>query len=230
MKISIIIPTYNEADNIKKLVNLLLSAAKGDNIEIIISDGASTDATTAIAKDLGAVVHSATKRGRASQMNEGASIATGDILYFVHADTLPPTTFAKDIVHAIHIGYHMGRYQTQFDKQSFLLKLNAFFTRFDWEVCYGGDQTIFITKKAFEDLGGFNSSMLIMEEFEFVKRARQHYKYIILPKKALISARKYNHNSWLTVQIANAKIVSMYKKGASQQVMVEAYKQLLKPY
>jgi rSAM/selenodomain-associated transferase 2 len=228
MEISVIIPTYNEADNIKKLINLLFAASKEGDIEIIISDGGSTDSTTRIAQDLGVTVHSATKRGRASQMNEGASLAKGNVLYFVHADTLPPDSFLKDIAQAINSGYDMGRYQTQFDKPSLLLKLNAFFTRFDWEVCYGGDQTLFITKEAFDELGGFNDDMLIMEEYELVKRARKKYKYIIFDKRALVSARKYRHNSWLTVQIANSKIVNMYRKGASQQAMIEVYKQLLK--
>lgn len=228
MKISVIIPTYNEAANIKKLINLLFTASKGEDIEIIIIDGGSTDATTTLAKESGVIVHSATKRGRAAQMNEGALLARGDVLYFVHADTLPPDSFIHDIIQAIKSGYHLGRYQTQFDKASLLLKLNAFFTRFDWEVCYGGDQTLFITKQAFDELGGFNDDMLIMEEYELVKRARKKYKYIIFDKRALVSARKYAHNSWLTVQIANAKIVNMYKKGASQQAMIEVYKQLLK--
>ncbi|MBX9733901.1 MAG: TIGR04283 family arsenosugar biosynthesis glycosyltransferase [Chitinophagaceae bacterium] len=230
MKISIIIPTYNEAENIGKLIDHLLSAIQQKDTEIIISDGGSADSTTTIANRLGVIVHVSTKKGRAAQMNEGASVANGDVLYFVHADTFPPTGFINDIEKAINMGYDMGRYQTRFNSSSLLLQLNAFFARFDWEVCYGGDQTMFITKKAFNDLGGFDNSMLIMEEFEFVKRARQKYQYTILQNKALVSARKYNNNSWLTVQRANARIVNMYKHGASQQEMIDTYKKLLKPY
>lgn len=69
--------------------------------------------------------------------------------------------------------------------------------------------------------------MLIMEEFEFVKRARINERYKIFNKPAIISARKYDSNTWCNVQMANRKIVRMYKKGASQEEMVSAYKRML---
>ena len=85
----------------------------------------------------------------------------------------------------------------------------------------------FITKKLFEQAGGFDSSMKIMEEFEFCARARKQGKYKIVLKPVLISARKYATNSWLTVQKANYTIVKMYLKGASQESLVLKYKEML---
>ncbi len=160
-------------------------------------------------------------------MNYAASIASGGVIYFVHADTFPPPTFVQDIEQALADGYELGRYRTRFNSNKPVLRINAFFTRFDWFICYGGDQTLFITDKLFKEIGGFNEGMLIMEEYEFAERARKKRRYKIFSKAALVSARKYDTNSWLTVQLANRTIVKMYNKGASQVEMVEKYQQML---
>ncbi|MEJ7680558.1 MAG: hypothetical protein WKG06_22435 [Segetibacter sp.] len=160
-------------------------------------------------------------------MNFGASISAGDILYFIHADTFPPSSYVSDINNAIYKGYEIGRYRTKFDSPKSILKINAFFTCFDWFICYGGDQTLFITRKLFMKINGFNDDMRIMEDYDIVKRAKQLAKYKIFSKAALISARKYDANSWRKVQSANSTIVKMYKKGATQEDMINKYKQML---
>lgn len=91
----------------------------------------------------------------------------------------------------------------------------------------GGDQTLFITKALFDSLGGFNSSMMLMEEYEFCARARQSGSYTIMNGAALVSARKYEKNSWLRVQRANLKVVQLYKKGVSQSTLAATYKRML---
>ncbi len=228
MKISIVIPTYNEAQHIEKLVHHLLKY-KGDTaIEIVVADGGSYDETFYNAKQAGASAVLSTEKGRAVQMNYGASIATGDVLYFVHADSFPPASFAQDILQAVSCGYDLGRYQTKFNSKSIILKANAFFTRFDLFMCYGGDQTLFITKKLFTTLNGFNSNMRIMEEYDLVARARQQARYKIFSAKTLISARKYETNSWWQVQKANYTIIQMFKRGVSQNEMVDTYKKMLR--
>ncbi|HEY1054434.1 MAG TPA: glycosyl transferase, partial [Emticicia sp.] len=168
-------------------------------------------------------------KGRANQMNYGASKSTGSLLYFVHADTFPPASFANDLLYYLNCNFNCGRYRTKFDSANLFLQINSFFTRFDWFVCYGGDQTFFITKTLFEEIGGFKSDMRIMEDYEIVVRARKSGRYKIIPKAALISARKYHNNSWLSVQFANYKIIQMFHKGASQVEMVTTYKRLLNP-
>lgn len=228
--ISIVIPTFNEAAIIGSLVTYLWQNANNSVKEIILADGGSTDGTAAIAEKAGALVIISPQKGRAAQMNHGASFATGSILYFIHADSLPPQQYSTDILTAIKNGYEIGRYRTKFNKNNFLLKANAFFTRFDWEVCYGGDQTLFVSKNVFEKLGGYNSNMFIMEEYDFTKRAKNIARYIILKDAVIISARKYTNNSWWSVQNANYTIVKMYKKGATQEAMVKKYKQMLNPY
>lgn len=227
MKLSIIIPTYNEAAFIGKLVNYLLQNGGSINADIIVSDAGSNDDTMKTAQDAGARAVLAPAKGRGAQMNYAAGIAKGDVLYFIHADCFPPASFIKDIEKAIKDGFDLGRYSTKFDSHKTILKLNAWLTRFDFFLCMGGDQTLFIKKDLFERCNGFREDMKIMEEFEFCRRARMTGKYKILKGAALISARKYDTNSWLKVQRANAKIARMYKKGASQQEMLDTYKRML---
>ena len=228
MKISVVIPTYNEEANIGKLISFLLTHPDQHVAEILIIDGGSQDKTIDVANSAGATALLSPHKGRAAQMNYGASVATGDILYFVHADTFPPKTFIKDILDAISNGYDFGRYKTRFLSHNPILRINEWVTRFDLFICYGGDQTLFIKKDLFHQLGGFRQDMLIMEEYEFCKRAKQKGRYIIMKDAALISARKYEKNSWLQVQLANYKVINMYKKGASQQSMVDQYKKMLR--
>ena len=225
--ISIIIPTYNEAEIIAQLIIYLKKASEADNAEIIVSDGGSIDDTIGLAIAAGAAAVLSPEKGRAAQMNFGASISNGDILYFVHADTFPPKNYVSDINKAIGKGYEAGRYRTRFSSNNFILKINAFFTRFDWLICYGGDQTLFMTRKLFNKINGFDKGMMIMEDYDIVTRAKQCGRYKILSKAAIVSARKYKTNSWFRVQSANSTIVKMYKEGASQEEMVNKYKQML---
>ena len=225
--ISVIIPTLNEDAFIGTLIRYLKFHAAG-YIQIIISDGGSIDNTTSAAVREGAEVVSGIKKGRAAQMNYGASFATENILYFVHADCLPPKNFYNKITESIECGFMLGRFQTKFNSKKRLLKINAFFTRFDWIICNGGDQTLFFKRDIFLQIGGFNNDYLIMEDYEIVKRARQLFPYAILKDKVLVSARKYDNNSWIKVQHAHHTIIKMYRSGASQKALVEKYKQLLK--
>ena len=228
MPISIIIPVYNEAGNIGKLVSFLMQHQHNLVAEIIVVDAGSSDDTINVADNAGAITVISPKKGRAAQMNYGASVAKGDVLYFIHADTFPPASFANDIISAVEKGFAAGRYRTKFNSPKWYLKINAWVTRFDWFICMGGDNTLFVTRKTFENAGGFNSTMRIMEEYEFCERVRKEgVNYKILNGAALVSARKYDTNSWLRVQMANKKIVSLYKKGASQQEMVDTYKKML---
>lgn len=228
MKISVIIPTLNEAENLSQLIPLLTKGLKGFSYEILVVDAGSTDKTIPLAKDCGAnMAIVSEKKGRACQMNAGARIATGDLLYFVHADTRPPADFAKDIIASIHEGYESGCYQSAYDCDLWLMRFNAWLTKFDKLFLRGGDQSLFIKKSLFFELGGFREDYRIMEDFEFLKRLRDQASFRLIPKDIMISARKYDDNSYIRVNIANVIVVAMYRFGASQESLVNTYKKLL---
>lgn len=227
MKISIIIPTYNEEENIENIITHLLNIRQKGNVEIIVADGGSTDKTMEIAQKSGAIAILSNIKGRAGQMNHGVDFAASDILYFIHADSRPPLTYFTDIENAISTGYNCGCYRSEFDSNNFLLKINSFFTRLNVLFCRGGDQTIFVTRALFEKVGPYKNEMLIMEDYDFLARIRKQGKFKLFNKATVFSARKYDENSWLKVQKANLKIVRMYKKGKSQQEMLETYKRML---
>lgn len=227
MFISIIIPTYNEANNIGSLIRHLSAYTTGeDKIEIIVSDGESEDNTLSIAKEAAIAVVSPAK-GRAGQMNYAAKQAKGDVLYFVHADTIPPASYYTDIAQALNDGYNCGSYRFRFNSNKFMLKINAFFTRFNYLFFRGGDQSIFVTKELFEKVGPYKEDMLIMEDYDFLQRIWKAGKFKLIPKSTLVSARKYDNNTWLQVQLANLKVVRMYRNGASQDEMIRTYNKML---
>ena len=142
MKISVIIPTWNEADGLgSKLEDV--RRLKPD--EIIVADGGSTDPTARVAGAYQRVTVVASGKGRARQMNAGALAAKGDVLIFLHADTILPSK-AMDLVRdTIRGGAIGGRFRVRFDDPSVKYRLLSFFTRYPF-FSYG-DQAFFTTRE-----------------------------------------------------------------------------------
>ena len=103
-------------------------------------------------------------KGRAKQMNFGASQSKGSVLYFLHADSIPPKHFDQYIVDAMDKGSKTGCFKMKFDNSHWWLQLAGWFTQFNWKSCRGGDQSLFIEKIAFEAIGGFNEDFVIYED------------------------------------------------------------------
>jgi len=228
MTISIIIPAYNEEKHIGKLVCHLRENSTNAVKEIIVIDGGSTDHTREVAEKAGASVLMSPVRGRAVQMNYGADHSIGEVLYFVHADTLPPESFAKDLLASIEKGYRIGGYRFRFDSPKWYLKVNSFFTRYNRLMFRGGDQTLFITRSFFEKLGRYREDYLIMEEYDLMIKARKQCKFCVIQKDVLVSARKYDDNNYLKVNFANLVAFKMFQWGYSQDRIVRVYYRLLK--
>ena len=227
-RLSIIIITLNEAEHIGRLLHHLIVLVEGEErVEVLLVDGGSDDDTCAIATAMGVRVLRCPHSGRAVQMNYGAQHSSGEILYFVHADSLPPNGFLEDIRMAVLDGYPIGCFRFRFDSKKLLLCVNSYFTRFDRMWCRGGDQTLFITRALFDELGGYDESFLIMEEYDLMARARKKASFKIIPKDVLVSARKYAHNGYLKVQLANFVVFNMYRFGVKQERMRRWYKRML---
>ncbi len=227
MKVSIIIPVLNEADNIARLLRRLQEGGGGHIAELMVVDGGSTDDTVSLAKSAGAEVLQSPRCGRAVQMNFGAHYATGEVLYFVHGDTLPPHSYMTDVLGALEEGYPIGGFRFRFESSNPLLRLNSFMTRFDFLWCRGGDQSLFVTRPLFDELGGYHEKYCIMEEYDFMIRARQQHPFKIIQKDVLISARKYRENGYFRVQIANLVVFRMFRKGREPQEILATYRKLL---
>ncbi|HKJ30816.1 MAG TPA: TIGR04283 family arsenosugar biosynthesis glycosyltransferase [Balneolales bacterium] len=226
--ISIIIPVYNEGKTIGSLVRYLKSKRVSDQeCEIIVVDGKSEDDTVQTAKKAGAHVINSPKKGRARQMNYGAEKAKGEILYFLHADTFPPQTFIDDIQKTFEKGFLAGCFRLQFDEARWLLRFYGWCTRFDIPAFRFGDQSLFISKSLFEEIGRFRENLIVMEDNEIIYRIRKKSKFKIIPKSVTTSARKYEKNGYVRLQFIFTLIYCLYHLGVPQQGLVKIYKEYI---
>lgn len=228
--VSIIIPTYNEAAGIEALLHHLHGAGTGTDmaVEIIVADGLSTDHTAALARQAGARVVACPRKGRAVQLNHGARQAAGRILYFLHADTLPPPGFLTDIRRAVAAGYGCGCYRLAFDEPHWFLRANAWFTRFDVNLVRFGDQSLFVTRAVFEQAGGFCEDLLLLEDQEIIGRLKQHTRLQILPGPIVTSARKYRANGVFRLQGAFVMVAVLYHLRVPQAMLLRIYRRLIR--
>ena len=228
MKMDLIIPTLNEEEYIRKLL-LFIFENKTDVLnDVIVVDSGSTDSTLDILKDFNVKVIHSEKRNRAVQMNIGSQDSKADVLYFVHADTIPPKNFLKDVEREWNDGKKIGGYRFKFDSKLFILKLNSWFTRFNILSFRGGDQTLFIDRKLFEKLKGYDERYCIMEEYDLIKRAAESKEEFRLMKNhVMVSDRKYRKNGYFRVNYANLIAMKMFKNGKSPLAIKSRYFEML---
>ena len=224
LKISVIIPVFNEENHIGQLITYIKENSTFKNIlEILIVDGGSADSTVSIAEVHGVnVLHS--EKGRAKQMNLGAMQAKGDILYFLHADTFPPKDFDNYIVNAVSSKKVAGCFQMRFDSNNWVLNFFAWFTRYNHKICRGGDQSLFITRKLFNKTKGFNKDYIVFEDNEFIGRLYRLTKFNILPQHVKTSARKYRESGVFKLQYHFGVIHLKNYMGAGPDKLHDYYK------
>ncbi|MDY7049062.1 MAG: TIGR04283 family arsenosugar biosynthesis glycosyltransferase [Microcystis panniformis WG22] len=186
--LSIIIPTLNEELRIAATLKQI-----GAGVEIIVVDGGSTDKTREIAEQLGAKVIISPSKGRAFQMNLGAKIAKGDILLFLHGDTLLPQNYQEQIINTLsQSGIVAGSFELKIDGEEKPLRLVEKLVnwRSRWLSLPYGDQGIFLKASILTDLGGF-LELPIMEDFELIQRLKKRGKIAIVSAPVITSARRW---------------------------------------
>ncbi|MFU8859624.1 MAG: TIGR04283 family arsenosugar biosynthesis glycosyltransferase [Cyclonatronaceae bacterium] len=223
--LSIIIPALNEADSLPVLLGQLkMLMVDTDDYEILVCDGGSTDETARITREHGATLVSCARSGRAFQMDAGARAASGTILYFLHADTLPPAGFHHMISGAVINGAESGCFRLSFEQRHPLLTFYSWFTRFNTRYIRFGDQSLFVKKQVYEETGGFNTGLLVMEDFEFAGRLIDRSHFVLLGSSVVTSARKYRGNGIIRLQLMFTMVWLMYLAGVSQQTLVHFYR------
>ena len=224
--ISIILPVLNEAGRINELITRLRGLRSDAAPEIIVVDGDPQGGTIRTIRDSGVITSIAVK-GRARQMNLGASLASDSVLLFLHADTLLPADALVRVKAAMDDDRYAGG---AFDlgvlteRRIFRIteKYVAFRTRLT-RVPFG-DQAIFVRKGYFDKIGGYKEIPL-MEDVEIMRRIRKRGdKIFIIPEKVMTSARRWEQEGILYCTLRNWALQLSYALGAAPERLVKWYK------
>ena len=195
MKVSIVVPVLDEAAVIVDLLERL--RRDFPECEVVVVDGGSRDDTVALARPLASVVNSAP--GRGPQLNAGARRTTGDVLWFIHADTRPdPAALAQIRACLRNPRVVGGGLSLRFDRRSpglnFLVWTSNLRARRLGLIF--GDQAMFLRREVFDDLGGF-PEIPLMEDLEMSRRVARRGQLCLLPATSVASARRFEtHGTW----------------------------------
>ncbi len=226
LSISIIIPALNEAPSINDVLSRLYREAGNQSFEIVVVDGDGQGGTLARIDDP-RVFKILSPSGRSLQMNAGAAIASGDILLFLHADTILPANGLAFIRQRMRepdwIG---GAFDLGIDSNRLSLRLiewvgalRSRMTRIPY-----GDQAIFIRKEAFRTLGGF-SEIPLMEDVDLMRRIkRRKWPIVILPQKIRTSSRRWECEGVLYGTLRNWTLLALYMMGVSPARLARYYR------
>ncbi|MFQ5784337.1 MAG: TIGR04283 family arsenosugar biosynthesis glycosyltransferase [Alphaproteobacteria bacterium] len=221
--ISVIVPTFDEAANLARLLPAL--AAQDGGREVIVADGGSRDGTVALARARGARVVSATP-GRGAQLHVGALAAHGEVLLFLHADTLFPAggLAAVRAVMAASPGIVGGNFRVVFDGASrFSRRLTTVYNGLRGRGLYYGDSGIFVRRAAYEAIGGFRPYP-VMEDYDFVARLEAYGETRRIDEPALIvSARKFEGRPGYRVVWGWLMLHALYHLGVSPERLARLY-------
>jgi len=212
--ISVIIPTLNEEAHLARTLEIVMARPIR---EVFVVDAGSRDSTVEIARAFGAEVLSNAPRGRAMQMNYGASLASGEILLFQHADTRLPVDFDE------HISAAMRKSPRALG--AFRLCIDSPRRSFRWIECAVaqrskrlrrpyGDQSLFMRREVFEQLGGYRE-IPIMEDYDLVRRAAKRGRVRVLEACVTTSARRWLADGVIRTTLCNQGIALAYRLGVS---------------
>lgn len=222
MRVSVVIPTFNEA----AIIALAVAHAQAlGPYEVIVADGGSQDATAELAQAAGAKVIAA-PRGRASQQNAGAQKAEGDVLLFLHADTRLASDGLAQIAAALeNPRIDCGAFRQRVEADGYLYRLlergNA------WRAAHRGlpygDQGIFVRRELFEAAGGF-PELTLMEDVFLMRRLRRRTRPVVLPGPLYVSARRWQRRGIVCQTLLNWSLLAAARLGVHPDRLARFYK------
>jgi rSAM/selenodomain-associated transferase 2 len=219
--ISIVVPTLEEGATIGATLARL---REPEVLEVVVADGGSRDRTREIAADLADRVLIA-PRGRASQMNLGAAVATGEVLLFLHADTRVPPGFGAAIARALSdpriVG---GRFDLELDEPGLAYRvIGAMITwRSRWTRIFTGDQALFVRREVFERLGGYPEEPLL-EDLALAIAMKRAGGIACLRERVVTSARRWRQRGVLRTVLAMWAIRGLYAAGVPAKTLARYY-------
>ncbi len=223
LSLSLIVPVLNEAAGIQALLRQL-APLRARGVELLVVDGGSSDGTPALCAGLADAVL-AGPRGRARQMNQGASAARGGCLLFLHADTSLPAEADRLVLAALDSGALWGRFDVRISGRSPMFKVIAGLMnwRSRWTGIATGDQAIFVRREVFERSGGFADQPL-MEDVELSHRLRSAAPPACLRQHVTTSGRRWErHGIWRTIFLM-WRLRWCYWRGTPAEQLARAYK------
>jgi rSAM/selenodomain-associated transferase 2 len=226
IKFSIIVPVFHEGERINQLVEYLYRIDSEKDLEIIVVDGAQE-------KDTLKAIHSnraikiSSEKGRAKQMNSGASVARGEVFIFLHADTeLPPRALKKIDFLMERDDYVGGAFDLGIKSDKFVFKvigtLSSLRSRLN-RIPFG-DQAIFIRREFFKKIGGYKETPL-MEDVELMRRIKKSRNKIwIFYDRVMTSPRRWEREGVIYCTFRNWTLQTLYFLGVSPHKLIQFYK------
>ena len=225
MVVSIIVPTFNEESHLFKLLSEICGWL---DLELNVVDGGSLDNTLEVAKKYTRLVFSS-PLGRACQMNLGARHASGDILFFLHADTKLDNGAIHEIQHRMVSGDIVGgAFDLHIDHagiaENFIARISSLRSRL-LRLPYG-DQGVFVKRSVFESIGGY-PEIPIMEDVAFARKLRRQGKLVFLKTGLVTSGRRWAENGVVKTTLVNWMITFLFFIRVNPQLLRSYYDQLL---
>jgi rSAM/selenodomain-associated transferase 2 len=226
IKFSIIVPVYHEGENINKLIGHLRHLDPEENLEIIVADG-SLEKDTLEAIHNNHVIKISSEKGRARQMNAGASVAKGEILIFLHADTELPIQGLKKIKTLLERKEFVGgAFDLGIRSDKFVFRVIEVLAslRSRLNKIPFGDQAIFIRRDYFNAMGGYKEIPL-MEDVELMRRIKKSgHRIWILHDRVMTSPRRWEKEGVFYCTLRNLTLQTLYFLGVSPDKLIHFYK------
>lgn len=222
--LSIVVPTFNEADTIIKTLGPLQAGRREGRYEIIACDGGSRDNTVELMDDLVDRIVTGAK-GRAQQMNCGAQQACAPWLLFLHADTHLPENFDALLEDARSQQRRWGFFTVRLSGSLLCFRVieRAMNLRSRLTSVATGDQAIFIERSLWRELGGY-ADITLMEDIELSKRARVHGKPHVITCPLTTSSRRWEQRGVVQTVLLMWWLRGLYFLGVSPHRLATLYR------